>query len=367
MKKDSIFGNLYKLYTEDLGKDDLERLIKNEAPEVYSFYLESVKTKDYQSKNRFERVFLFTRDLVVVFLRKLSPIRRIIFSGAFIIFFYSYLIESWFYASGSFLTMVLLLAFELAGKLSATSELDMAAKIQTDTTICIDPVIEGYEIAPYSKPARVVGGDFLNCYKLKGNQLSTIFLMGDVSGKGLAAALYMVQVHALMSYLSTVYDDVKSIVKNLDQMLNRIFQAKYFFTATGLKIDLGNDPSKVEVFRAGHSPLIIYTHSNAQAEFIVPGGIGLGLRNSKVFDRTLKTESMYLKPGDILIFFTDGVNESINYLKEEYGTERLKKIVQTNANLPAKEILSKILKSIEGFTGSTPARDDLTLLIVKKL
>lgn len=358
-----FFSNLYKLYTSDLKDGDVARLIRSEAPEVYQFYLDSAKRNDYKKMTQGQRKFALLRELVYTFLRKLSPVRRIAFSLAFVIFFYASMTNMWFWAVLSFLTVVLLLAFEVAEKFSATNELDIAKNIQEELIMTDSPVYEGLQVAAYSKPAKVVGGDFLNYFPLNSSQKKHFYLLGDISGKGMLAALYMVRVHSVLTYLTKNQLSAKDVLKELNKVLNSIFKPGLFFTAAALEVEEGK---KIKAIRAGHTPLLHFCAESGVVKQLKPNGIGIGMRDKGIFDKTLEEIEIDLKINDILFIYSDGVNEAVDEVNKEFGIARVEKNLIKNADKSPDEIIKSILKSINNFTYNVPMRDDITILVLKR-
>lgn len=358
-----FLSNLYKLYTSDLKDGDVVRLFRSEAPEVYQFYLESAKRNDYKKMTKGQRKFALLKELVYTFLSKLSPVRRIAFSLAFIIFFYAAMVNMWFWGVLSFLTVVLLLAFEVAEKLTATNELDIAKNIQEELIMTDSPSYNGLQVSAYSKPAKVVGGDFLNYFPLNSSPNKHFYLLGDISGKGMLAALYMVRVHSVLTYLTKNQHSAKDVLKELNKVLNSIFKPGLFFTAAALEVEEGE---KIKAIRAGHTPLLHYCAESGEVKQLKPTGIGIGMRDKGVFDKTLEEIEIDLKVNDILFIYSDGVNEAVDELNREFGIARIEKNLIKNATKSPDEIIKSILRSINNFTYNVPMRDDITILVLKR-
>ncbi|MEZ4763579.1 MAG: hypothetical protein R3C26_10390 [Calditrichia bacterium] len=123
------FQRIYKLYASDLSITEIERLVKRDAPGIYDYYLREAQKVD-QQKNPVERTIRLVGNLFEAFLRKLSPSRRLFYSLILFLFIYSVVGASWFWAIGSFVLLNVLLAFELADKLIAKDELEVARDIQ---------------------------------------------------------------------------------------------------------------------------------------------------------------------------------------------------------------------------------------------
>jgi len=363
LAKRDLFNNIYKLYTEDLDRSHLEKLIKTEAPEVYQFYLNSLKNKNYESYNKGERIFIFAKDLAVAFLLKLNPVRRIAYSLAIVIFFYAAFINNWMWATFSFIVMNLLLAFELAGKLSAADELEVAAKIQAKLTKIDIPDFKKIEFARFIKSAREVGGDYLSLHTPEGENCRRHYIvMGDISGKGMAAAIYMIQVHALLKYFTLRLENLKQTFVSLNDIVKKLFDKGIFFTAIGVTIE---NEEKIKVIRAGHSPFLHFCSESGKCNEIVPKGIGLGMNDNGLFSKTIEEFEADLKPGDLYIFFTDGVTETKNRFNEDFGTDRLKNIILKAKDKNVNDILDSILYNIQIFKETAEPDDDLSLMIIK--
>jgi serine phosphatase RsbU (regulator of sigma subunit) len=356
-----LFKSIYHLYTNDLSYSEFERLIKREAPEIYSFYSAEVKPLDL-SKNKVSRTFTFLKNIFIVFLLKLNPARRLIYSIALFIFFYGYLYGLWGWSVLAFLALNGLLAFELADKLSAKDELDVARKIQSNLMPKAPPTFERYDVACYTEPAREVGGDYFDFITLDKEEENCLVIVGDISGKGMAAALYMVQVQAILHHLINFNSEIKQILIQLNKNLYRILKREFFFTSGVVNISKSDE---LTICRAGHMPFIYYCSEAKKCSQLIPQGIGLGLTDKAIFSDSLKVDKLKMKSGDILLVFTDGVTETMNMLKQQFGDARLLSIIESNAHKSATEIEAAILRAINQFKRDASPHDDLTFVILK--
>ncbi len=361
MSKFQSFKKVYDFYTSDLSYKDVERLIKREVPEVYDFYVNRMKKPD-STKNPLMRGFLFLRNLFVEFLLQLSPVRRLLYTAAIFMFIIGYFENDWQGAIIGFILLNLLLAFELADKLTAKDELAIAREIQTALMPKSPPDNPHFQISCCAEPALEVGGDYFNFINNPGDDIHTMLVIGDISGKGMAAAIYMIQVHTIIKNFSNGYNSPKSLLLSLNKNLNKIFNPGTFFTLCAASL---NSDESIKLSRAGHMPVIHYRKSEKKCEELRPSGIGLGLINSDVFDQSLEEIDVKTEQGDILVFFTDGVVEAMNRFNEEFGEERLKSIISANYSKSAKEIQELIIQSITHFTDYAPRTDDITLIVLK--
>ena len=358
MSNGNPIKRLFDLYTSDLSYQEIERLIKREAGEVYQFFKADIPKPD-QSKNKFIRGLIFARSLFNAFIMKLTPARRIFYLVAIFFFFVGYTQPSPFYAVTGFIILNLLLAFELADKLSAKDELDVARKIQSDLIPKIFSQINNYEIATYYEPALEVGGDYFDVIE---TEERTYVILGDISGKGMAAALYMVRVQSLIYMLIDTHTDVKDIMINLKKYFSKNLRREFFLTLTIASIE---KDGTINLVRAGHPPAFLYRSNDKQFINICPQGLGIGLNDKGIFEKTLEVKQFMPATNDILIVYSDGVTEAMNYYKDQFGEDNLKRIISNFAEKSANEIKEGILQAIINFRNSAIQNDDITMIVLK--
>ena len=117
--------------------------------------------------------------------------------------------------------------------------------------------------------------------------------------------------------------------------------------------------------RAGHMPLIYYSAKSKKLQVIEPAGIAVGLENGGRFETEIEEIQLNPRPGDVLVFYTDGVIETMDQEQNQYGELALNKIIHENVRLTADGLKDAILRDLAQFRGNTPPHDDLTLLVVK--
>ena len=358
MSNSNPIKRLFDLYTSDLSADEINRLIKRDAGEVYEFFAKDIPKPD-PSKNKIIRGFIVVRSLFNAFLLKLTPARRIFYLAALLFFFVGYSQPSHAYLLLSFIIINLLIAFELADKLSAKNELDVARKIQFDLIPKHSSTIFNYQIVSYYEPAREVGGDYFDIIESNGQYY---IVVGDVSGKGMAAALYMVRVQSIIYLLLDSLSDVRNLIINIKKYFSKSLRREYFLT---LSIASVEKDGKINFARAGHPPAFWYKHDKKEFEVICPGGIGIGLNDKGVFEKTLEEYSFRPEEKDIIFFYTDGVNETMNILREQFGEENIKRVIKNNCERSAEDIKNALLNAVTNFRGTANQNDDLTFVILK--
>lgn len=357
----TLLKRVYNFYTSDLSYDEFERLIKKDAREVYDFYVDRMKQPG-NIRNPFKRSILFLWNLFVEFLERLTPLRRLFYSIAVVFFLFGNISEQWNYAALGFFMLNILIAFEVVDKLTARDELAVARGIQNSMMPKEAPFNKHFDMACFYETAREVGGDYLDFIQPDHSENVTYLVIGDISGKGMGAALRMVQVQAVLKYIINNCSSPKAILGALNKNIQHILRPDNFFTASLVSLDCDG---QLTYSRAGHTPLIRYNCLLNKTENITPLGMGVGMRDNGMFDKVIEEVSLEVNPGDIFVFYTDGVIETMDPEKNFFGEDLLKKIVEKNADRTASELKEILLKSLIDFRRSNIPEDDLTFLILK--
>lgn len=349
---------LFDLYTSDLSYQEIERLIKREAGEVYEFFAKEIPKPD-SSKSKFSRGLIFIKSLFNAFILKLSAARRAFYLVSLLFFIVGYTGQNHGYALLAFIILNLLLAFELADKLSARGELDVARKIQFDLIPKHSAKISNYEIVSHYEPAREVGGDYFDIIE---SPERSYIVVGDISGKGMAAALYMVRVQSIIHMLLESLSGVKEITISLKKYFSKTLRREYFLTLSMASVE--NDGS-IKIIRAGHMPAYWFKNILNEFEIVSPQGLGIGLNDKGIFEKTLEEVTIKPESKDIIFFFTDGISEAMNAHFQLFGEDYIKRIIKNNSNKTAEEIKSVLLNAITAFRGTAYQNDDITFVILK--
>ena len=239
-------------------------------------------------------------------------------------------------------------------------ELKIAQQIQMSLLPAEVPQLKGFEIAAYYRSAKDVGGDYYDFIKLSDTKLG--IAVADVSGKGVPAALGMATIRSILRA------NVKSSINLRDVMLKTsgMFKAdtsKGMFVTLGyLTIDASN--YKASFTDAGHLPLII-VRENGSVEQLKTTGIAMGLVSQGIFEGSFEVKEFSVTKGDLLVLYTDGVNEAMNGKKEEYGFDRLIETSKNSRALSAKAALEALKASVLDFTGDTQQSDDMTIITIR--
>jgi sigma-B regulation protein RsbU (phosphoserine phosphatase) len=359
--KNSNLRKYYELLKRDLTLNEIEKLVRRDVPAVYEFYAREMEKPDGK-QNLIMRILVFSRNFFIAFLLKLTAARRLTYSVALFVFFYGLFIGSNPWILVGFIMLNILLALEVTDKLIAKDELEVAREIQMGLMPEQAPFEDCLEISCYSKAAREVGGDYYDFIRPKSDSNRLYIVVGDVKGKGMAAALYMVRVQALLQYLLEEIPSPKEVLIALNHNVCKIMRKDYFISMAITRI---HRDGKFTLCRAGHMPVIHYIANERNCKIVEPKGIAIGLENNGCFERTIEEVNLDAKTNDVFVFYTDGLIETMNNKGDQYGEESLLKVIKENATKSTPEIKDSVLKDIAKFSGMTPSHDDLTLIVVK--
>ncbi len=223
------------------------------------------------------------------------------------------------------------------------------------------PEVKNIQIDAICITANEVGGDYYDFFPLKQNRLGIV--IGDVSGKGPSAAFYMAEIKGIIESFSTIYDSPKELLQKVNETVYSNVDRKTFISLIYAVLD---PIHKTIVYgRAGHCPLLYYQSAKKTETFMQPPGIGLGLNEGEIFNKTLQEKRIKLKTGDVLLLFTDGVVEARNLANEEFQEQRLQESLNSLVDLSASEIKTGLVTAIDQFVGDQDRHDDLTFLVLK--
>jgi sigma-B regulation protein RsbU (phosphoserine phosphatase) len=254
-----------------------------------------------------------------------------------------------------------------AEKKRLEEELRIARQIQMSLLPRGPLDVPGLGITALCIPAREVGGDYYDFFKLPGNRLGV--LIADVSGKGTSAALYMAELKGLVLALSQTYMSPRDLLIAVNRIISEHLDARSFITMTYAVIDL--ERGLMTYCRAGHTPLIFMPGPAAAppaAQVLIPSGMVLGLRidgAAEKFADLLEEECIALNGGDVAVFYTDGISEAMNPASDLFGESRLSRLVEEHGHLESSELRERILREIEAFVGTADQHDDMTMILIK--
>jgi sigma-B regulation protein RsbU (phosphoserine phosphatase) len=236
-------------------------------------------------------------------------------------------------------------------------EMGLARQAQKSILPSRPPKFGGYDIGSLIIPARAVGGDFYDFIPLDNHRLC--ILIGDVSDKGLPAALFMAITISLARVETGREKDQRRILKNINDFLLEM-KAKMFVTVLYSILDL--ESGDLQYSRAGHLQPILMDKAGKIIDIPFERGQPLGIFESFPIDQ----QKIQIPQKGLVMFFSDGLYEAYNAKGDAFGLDRVKKILITNRNESAKTICEKLWKAVEVFSGEVPHQDDFTVVIVKR-
>ena len=240
------------------------------------------------------------------------------------------------------------------------SELAIAKSIQASSLPDVFPPfpdITEFDIFASMEPAKEVGGDFYDFYFIDENRF--MFLVADVSGKGIPAALFMMTVKTLINNLSQKNDNPEQLIQSINKKICETNKQGFFVTMISGIVNIKT--GEINIINCGHNlPLI--KRQNGDYEYLqLNSNIPLGVFEDSEFE----VYTTVMKPGDIIFTYTDGVTESINSKDEMYGEEKLCSCLNNIKETDTLEIANKVKTSIKEYTNNTTQSDDITMLIFK--
>jgi sigma-B regulation protein RsbU (phosphoserine phosphatase) len=236
-------------------------------------------------------------------------------------------------------------------------EMRLAYKIQMDLLPSMAPDIKGYDIAGKSIPAKTVGGDYFDFIKISPSCMC--ICLGDVSGKGIPAALLMSNLQATLRGQVLQDRTPQSCIKKSNLLLFKSTDMDKF--ATLFYGVLNTETHELHYCNAGHNyPFLI--RANGEIVRLDIGGLVLGALEDFSFEES----AVRFLPGDLLVIFSDGISEATNSSDDMFGEERLERFIVENRDRKAADIIEAILNDVRVYAELSPQSDDMTLVVVKR-
>ncbi len=237
-------------------------------------------------------------------------------------------------------------------------ELELATEIQQRFQPSGSPKMEGYEFQGISFSCYEIGGDYYDFIEQHDGKM--LIALGDVSGKGTAAALLMSSLHAAIHAQVAAKSSLEETINSVNRYLAENTPANRFVTL--FIAELSPQTGMLRYINAGHNPPLV-GHADGTIEQLSSGGFPLGILPAAEFE----VGEIPLRSGEALVIYSDGVSEANNIREEEFGMERLSAVVKDNLNASAAGIRDKVESALSAFTETAPANDDITLVIVKRV
>jgi sigma-B regulation protein RsbU (phosphoserine phosphatase) len=239
------------------------------------------------------------------------------------------------------------------------TELETARKIQSSILPAGVPELKGLRIAAAYYPMTSVAGDFYDFIRINQNQAG--FLVADVSGHGVPAALIASMIKVAMQTVAKLALDPAALLKRLNEILGQQLRGQ-FLTASYLYID--SQIHRARYSAAGHPPLLYWDSAAQQLQFIESNGLFIGAKKEADYPNRELTFSR----GDRFLLYTDGLTEAMNAAGEAFGDHRLDQVIHSNTDVPAPQLGSRLIAEIRLWQNPGESQqDDITWIIVDVL
>ena len=238
-------------------------------------------------------------------------------------------------------------------------DLDTARTIQQSLLPTTPPVLADFEIAGWNQPADQTGGDYFDWQELPDGRVA--ISLADATGHGIGPALIgtSCRAYARASLLNATGRN--GVLSNLNQLLSDDLPSNRFVTFAVIFLDPAN--ARVQILSAGHGPILWYRHRTDTVDSLDAHGIPLGMMPGAEYGHA--TEG-HLEKGDSLALVTDGFFEWEDPDGEQFGTDRLERVLREARGLPPEEVITRLRTAVETFCRGTAQNDDLTVVILRR-
>jgi phosphoserine phosphatase RsbU/P len=340
--------------------DDLWSQFAADARSSYGFYGRDVDWDEIRKLPYWRQPLHLAKEFFWALLLKMSPARRVLLLIAIVMLLISGFRSDVNFEIVAAILFLLLLSLELADKVTMKRDLEIAREIQTWLVPSQPPEVTGANIAFATRPQNSVAGDYYDAfYPNPEDREKLMVVIADVAGKSVPAALLMATLQASLRTIAGENAPLTDLVARLNRYACAHSLNGLRFT-TAVLGEYNTASRKLTYVNAGHNAPIL-RRANGVIETLEVGGVPLGIR----LDRHYETASLELRPGDALIFFTDGVVEAFNESGEEFGNERWLSAIRSLPDWDSSQTLQFLMKRVDEFVGATRQSDDITCLVFR--
>ncbi len=314
-------------------------------------------------------------------LMKLSPARRVLLLAALFFVLFGQLQFRWGKNSAGFdflpvgiAILILLLALELADRVTMKRDLEIAREIQQWLVPTVPPQIPGVDIFFSTRPANTVAGDYYDAVLRPADNAGgsgaaeaspdasrLLVVVADVAGKSVPAALLMATFQASLRALAALPTSLGDLVAGLNRYAcEHSLNGRRYTTA--VLVEFHSATRALTYINAGHNAPVL-RRASGRFERLEAGGLPFGIDQNVSYD----SGSLTLTPGDLLIVFTDGVIEAVNQEGQEFGEHRLLDLLKGSPADGARATLDKLMAAVDSFAQGTRQHDDITCLVLRAL
>ena len=251
---------------------------------------------------------------------------------------------------------------EAIEKKNLEKELTTASEVQRILLPSESPELEGYKIMGLNVPARIVSGDYFDFFEINDGYLAVV--IADVSGKGVPASLITAMCRSVVRANAINASCPAKVLRKVNEQLFPDIREDMFISLAFLILEKGT--GKISIARAGHDAPLLFKANSKTADPVQSPGIAIGIDSGNVFNKAIAEHELHLDTGDVLLLYTDGVNEASDIRGEEFGIQRLHKTVINAAPKGADNLIGEIQQSVHKFASNVPQNDDITLIAIEK-
>jgi sigma-B regulation protein RsbU (phosphoserine phosphatase) len=337
-----------------------------DARASYAMYSTEVDSRLPDGHSRWARSVEVGRILFWAMILQLSPGRRVLFLLSLVVlavplFTFRYQGLTFWGGAG----LLILFALELADRVMMKRDLEIAREIQNSMMPTTPPAIPGVDIAFESRAANSVGGDYYDVV-IRSSDLArgvperVLFLVADVAGKGVPAALLMATLQASLRALAGLPISLLELTERLNQYVcTQNVSGRRFSTAFIAELELGN--GRLTYVNAGHNWPVLRRSDSTLLERLETGGVPLGIMPSARYE----CGSTSLAAGDVLLIFSDGLIEAEDDAQQEFGEPGMLAQMENACDTSAADVLAQLLRSVDLFVGPARQHDDITSMVVR--
>jgi sigma-B regulation protein RsbU (phosphoserine phosphatase) len=357
--------NFWERISDGMAIQELWKQFHADARASYQLYSKDVDRSPVAGESGFRRWLRIVRGFFWAMMMKLSPGRRVLLLIALILLFLPGVrfgngdneidtSDSKFFAGA---VLVVLLALELADRVTMKRDLEIAREIQSWLMPAQAPEVPGVDIAFATRPANTVAGDYYDAFFRAGDKL--LLVVADVAGKSVPAALLTATLQASLRTLAALPGSLTELVARVNRYsCEQSLNGRRFTTAFLAELEPAS--GAMSYVNAGHNWPVLRRASGA-VERLEAGGLPLGINAALPY----QCGSTTLAKGDLLLIFTDGLVEAEDKDAREFGEERMLPVVHGLNGATSQEALKRLMSGVDAFVGLTRQHDDITCLVLR--
>lgn len=350
--------------SDGIAIEQLWGQFRADARASYQLYSQELRSVEIEGESPARRRWRIGRGVFWAMLMKLSPGRRVLLLIAIaVLCLPSVQINQFTFNTGGFrfwsgAILLVLLALELADRVSMKRDLEIAREIQGWLMPSSAPQVPGVDIAFATRPANTVAGDYYDAFFRPDQRL--LIVVADVAGKSVPAALLTATLQASLRTLAALPGSLPELVDRVNHYACEQNLGGQRFT-TAFLAELEPATGVMTYVNAGHNWPVL-RHASGTVERLECGGLPLGITAARCYE----AGTAALAPGDLLLIFTDGIVEAENAEAGEYGEERMLNLIERVHAATAGDAVKGLMSSVDSFVGLARQHDDITCLVVKK-